>query len=50
MGLRMENRLCLNKKPVYNLPEEIKTGQWVRNDDRPSRTPNFEPNLCLNNY
>lgn len=46
----MENRLKLNKRPVYKLPDEVITGQWVRNDDRPSRTPDFEPDLCLNNY
>ena len=46
----MENRLELNKKPVYELPDEVITGQWVRGDNRPSRTPNFEPDLCLNNY
>ena len=46
----MENRLELNKKPIYELPDEIKTGQWVRGDDRPSRTPDFKPDLCLNNY
>lgn len=46
----MENRLELNKRPTYELPGEVLLGQWVRGDDRPSRTPDFEPDLCLNNY
>lgn len=39
----MENRLCLNKRPVYELPEEIKIRVcWSKNQKN-----NFEPNICI---
>ena len=41
----MENRLNLNKRIIYELPDEvdIKIGQYKRG----CFEPNFEPDLCL---
>lgn len=39
----MENRLCLNKKPVYELPDDVLVDRYTRY----SKTPNFEPDICL---
>ena len=45
----MENRLCLNKKPVYELPDGVKVGHYQKsiNTTKGNTEPNFEPNLCL---
>ena len=45
----MENRLCLNKKPVYELPDDIKV-QIYQSSEKVKRlniAPNFEPDICL---
>ena len=42
----MENRLCLNKKPVYELPDEVLVEEYARY----SKYPNFEPDLCITNF
>ena len=42
----MENRLCLNKRPVYELPDDVLIGQYVRRKKNPS-IPDFEPDICL---
>lgn len=39
----MENRLCLNKKKVYELPDEVVIKSYKRNYSNIS----FEPDLCL---
>ena len=40
----MENRLCLNKKPTYELPDKnILIKSYKRNYSK----IDFEPNLCL---
>lgn len=39
----MENRMKLNKKPVYELPGDIIIGEYKRN----YYEPNFEPDLCI---
>ena len=41
----MENRLCLNKKPKYELPDEVIVGEYIY-----SKYPDFEPDLCINNF
>ena len=41
----MENRLCLNKKKVYELPDEVIVDEYTRYN----KTPNFEPDICLSN-
>lgn len=44
MELKMENRLCLNKKPKYELPDKnILIKSYKRNYSK----IDFEPNLCL---
>ena len=45
----MENRLYLNKKPVYELPDNTRV-QVYQSSDKVKRlniTPNFEPDICL---
>lgn len=44
----MENRLCLNKRPVYELPNEVLVGLYQDITGRKVLMPNFEPDLCLN--
>lgn len=45
----MENRLELNKKPVYELPDEIKIEVYEkRNPPRKTIKPSFNPDICLN--
>ena len=39
----IENRLELNKKPVYELPEEVLTKEY-RIGRKP---PNFKPDICI---
>lgn len=43
----MENRLELNKKPVYELPDEVVIGEYRARANK-IKTPNFEPDICLN--
>ena len=43
MELNMENRLCLNKRKVYELPDEVLVGDYRRN----VKIPNFEPDICV---
>ena len=42
----MENRLCLNKRVVYELPDEVLVGLY----DRGYVKPDFEPDLCLSAF
>ena len=42
----MENRLCLNKRVVYELPDEVLVGLY----DRGYVKPNFKPDLCLSSF
>ena len=42
----MENRLELNKRVVYELPDEVLIGLY----DRGYVKPNFEPDLCLSSF
>lgn len=45
----MENRLELNKRPVYELPDEVVVGEYrMRPDIKRCKTPDFEPDICLN--
>lgn len=45
----MENRLCLNKRVIYELPDEVMIGEYIKRPDvRRCKTPNFEPDVCLN--
>ena len=46
----MENRLELNKKPTYELPDEITIGFYNKYNNKPSIIPNFEPDICLNTW
>ena len=43
----MENRLELNKRPVYELPDEVLVGEYRRRGLL-EKKPNFKPDLCLN--
>lgn len=43
----MENRLCLNKKPVYNLPDEVVVGEYRRYYDK---IPFNNPDLCIGSF
>ena len=47
MELNMENRLCLNKKKVYELPNEVLIGEYRK---KVNQIPKFEPNLCINRW
>lgn len=42
----MENRLELNKKPKYELPDEVEVGLYVRH----KKEPPFKPDICITNY
>lgn len=46
----MENRLGLNKKPKYELPNEvlIELYEYQRKDLSRNKIPNFEPDVCIN--
>ena len=46
MELKMENRLELNKRPTYELPDEVLVGLY----DRGYVKPDFEPDLCLSSF
>ena len=39
----MENRLCLNKKPVYELPDEVLVGLYMNK----YQELDFNPDICL---
>lgn len=43
----MENRLELNKRPTYELPGEVIIGEYRARANK-IKTPNFEPDICLN--
>ena len=48
----MENRLCLNKRPVYELPNNTRV-QVYQSSDKVKRlniTPDFEPDVCLKGW
>ena len=42
----MENRLCLNKKPTYKLPNEVIIEEYRKD----YRVPNIKPDLVLSCY
>lgn len=45
----MENRLELNKRPVYELPDEVIVSRYDSYIyKKKGLRPNFEPDLCLN--
>ena len=46
----MENRLNLNKKKVYELPDEVVVGFYNKFNKKPSIVPNFKPDICLNSW
>ena len=47
----MENRLCLNKKPKYELPKDVKVGFYNKyNDVERCLIPRFIPDICLNTW
>lgn len=39
----LENRLMLNKKPVYELPDEVITGIYMNK----YQEPDFKPDICI---
>ena len=43
----MENRLCLNKRPTYKLPDNVMVGNYDWRRNKPT-IPNFEPDICIN--
>ena len=44
----MENRLCLNKKPKYELPDNVLIGDYIYSKDKKRyKEPNFEPDICI---
>lgn len=44
----MENRLMLNKKPVYSLPKDVEmTTYEYSTDAKRYREPKFVPDICL---
>ena len=45
-GVDVENRLCLNKRPVYELPDEVIVGRYMKK----TQEPNFEPDLCIGGW
>lgn len=46
----MENRLCLNSRPIYELPNEIEIGLYMKQRGRSLIEPNFEPDICINAF
>lgn len=47
----IENRLCLNKKPIYELPDDVLIGFYNKyNDVERCLIPKFEPDICLNTW
>ena len=46
----MENRLELNKKPKYELPDEVIIEEYRKRPDvKRCKTPDFEPDLIMGN-
>ena len=44
----MENRLELNKRPVYELPDEVLIEEYLKRlDIKRCKTPNFEPDIVI---
>ena len=48
----MENRLELNKKPIYELPDEVLVGQYQKavNTIKGNTEPDFMPDICLKGW
>lgn len=46
----MENRLCLNKKPKYELPDEVivELYEYQKKDLSRNKIPDFKPDICIN--
>ena len=45
----MENRLELNKKIRYELPDEVIVGEYRYSKDiKGYNEPSFEPDICIN--
>ena len=45
----MENRLCLNKRPKYELPDEVIIGSYhYSKNEKRYNEPDFEPDICIN--
>ncbi len=42
----MENRLELNKRPVYELPDEVLVGLYCNNYCE----PDFKPDICITSF
>ena len=45
----MENRLELNKRPTYELPDEVVV-MLYKNQEGHKSHPNFEPDICINAF
>ncbi len=43
----MENRLELNKRPVYELPDNVLVDRYDRYLDKKGILPKFEPDVCI---
>ena len=43
----MENRLGLNKRPKYELPDEVLVDRYDRYLDKKGILPDFEPDICI---
>lgn len=50
MERNMENRLELNKRPVYKLPDDVIVGFYNKYNKKPSIIPDFEPDVCINSW
>lgn len=46
----MENRLKLNKRPTYELPDDVMIGQYTRRNKKEDVVPNFEPDIVICNW
>lgn len=46
----MENRLELNKRPTYELPDEVLLGQYTRSNKKEDTVPEFEPDVIICNW
>lgn len=47
----MENRLELNKKPKYELPDEVMVSEYrYAKDKKIYKEPNFEPDIAINTW
>ena len=45
----MENRLELNKRPVYELPDEIVVDTYLR-QNKGDYIPSFKPDICITSF